>query len=66
MMPRKTGETQADYVRRIRKRLGLSQAAFGKLVGRHPITVSKWERGLHGLDTHTEHFLRGLKPPPIR
>lgn len=43
MMPRKTGETQAEYVRRIRKRLGLSQAAFGKLVGRHPITINKWE-----------------------
>lgn len=30
----------------LRKRLNLSQAQFGNLFGVHPMTVSKWERGL--------------------
>lgn len=30
----------------LRKKLGLSQTQFGNLFGVHPMTVSKWERGL--------------------
>jgi putative transcriptional regulator len=30
----------------LRKRLNLRQAEFGNLFGVHPMTVSKWERGL--------------------
>lgn len=31
-------------VRKLRARLGLTQAAFGKLVGVSPLTVCKWEK----------------------
>lgn len=30
----------------IRQALGLSQTPFGRLLGAHKMTVSKWERGL--------------------
>jgi transcriptional regulator with XRE-family HTH domain len=30
----------------LRRALGLSQAEFGQLFDAHPMTVSKWERGL--------------------
>lgn len=30
----------------LRSKLGLNQVEFAQLVGVHPITVSKWERGL--------------------
>jgi molybdopterin-binding protein len=33
-------------VARIRKRLHLTQAGLGRLVGAHAMTVSKWERGV--------------------
>jgi putative transcriptional regulator len=33
-------------LRNLRKQLRLSQAEFGQLVGAHPMTVSKWERGV--------------------
>lgn len=35
-----------DALRELRKRLQLSQAEFGQLIGAHPMTVSKWERGV--------------------
>lgn len=35
----------ADEVKRLRRRFGLTQVAFAKLVGTHPVTVSKWETG---------------------
>lgn len=35
----------ADHVRRIRTALGLTQAEFGRLIGTHPNTVSRLERG---------------------
>lgn len=31
--------------RALREKLGLTQAAFGRLLGREPIAVSNWERG---------------------
>jgi transcriptional regulator with XRE-family HTH domain len=33
-------------VTQLRKKLELSQAQFGNLFGVHPMTVSKWERGI--------------------
>jgi transcriptional regulator with XRE-family HTH domain len=33
-------------LRDLRKRLRLSQAEFGQLLGAHAMTVSKWERGV--------------------
>jgi transcriptional regulator with XRE-family HTH domain len=33
-------------VRRIRKRLGLTQSAFAERVGVTGLTVSRWERGV--------------------
>jgi DNA-binding transcriptional regulator YiaG len=36
---------QATEVRRLRKRLGLTQARFGRLLGVHRVTVTRWESG---------------------
>ena len=36
----------ADEIALLRAELGLSQVEFASLVGVHPITVSKWERGI--------------------
>ncbi|WP_370307574.1 helix-turn-helix domain-containing protein [Sinimarinibacterium flocculans] len=36
---------QPRDIKRIRERLGLSQAQFAQLVGVHAVTVSRWERG---------------------
>lgn len=35
-----------EYIIGVRKELGLSQAQFGQLFDVHPMTVSKWERGI--------------------
>lgn len=35
----------ARSVAQIRSKLNLTQAQFGQLLGAHPMTVSKWERG---------------------
>jgi putative transcriptional regulator len=40
-------------VRKVRKRLGLTQRQFAKLLGVHEITVAKWERGMQPMrNTH--------------
>jgi DNA-binding transcriptional regulator YiaG len=40
-------------VRRVRKRLRLTQREFAKLLGVHEITVAKWERGMQPMrNTH--------------
>lgn len=36
-------------VRRARKTLGLSRSRFAALLGVHPVTVKKWERGAQGM-----------------
>jgi putative transcriptional regulator len=33
-------------LQQVRERLRLTQAQFGQLLGVHPMTVSKWERGV--------------------
>jgi len=49
-----------DEVRRIRRRLGLTQVEFAKLVGVHSVTVSRWETGELGLRATSEKLLRLL------
>ena len=48
-------------VRKLRKRLGLTQEALAELAGVHPMTVSRWERGTTELREHTAKLLRLLE-----
>lgn len=34
-----------DSIAQLRNKLNLTQIQFGQLLGAHPMTVSKWERG---------------------
>jgi DNA-binding transcriptional regulator YiaG len=36
---------QSDDVQRLRKRLGLTQAKFARLLGVHRVSVARWESG---------------------
>jgi len=47
----------AKQLYELRNKLGLSQAQLAQLLGVHPLTVSKWERGLL---TPTPHQLQLL------
>lgn len=51
---------------RLRQRLGLSQAAFAKLLGVHAMTVSKWERGVAKPAAHQQRILKALARAPER
>ncbi len=59
--------TPAD-LRQIRKQLGLNQAELAARLGRHPQTISKWERGAEPLPDTGElrlalaALLAGLEP----
>lgn len=62
-----------DEVRKLRKRLGLTQSKFAALVGVHKITVAVWEAGTKGMSTTTDRLLRilaqrgpGALEPPRR
>ena len=44
-VPFGTLNPDALHMAECRKRLGLTQVEFSILIGVHPITVSKWERG---------------------
>jgi DNA-binding transcriptional regulator YiaG len=57
-----------EEVRKIRKRLGLSQVAFARLVGVHEVTVSRWEHGVLAIREPTAKLLRLLlgQAPPRR
>jgi transcriptional regulator with XRE-family HTH domain len=48
-------------IRRIRSGLGLTQGQVASLLGVHPLTVSKWERGLLAPSSHQEALLRSFK-----
>ena len=48
-------------IRRIRDGLGLTQGQLAELLGVHPLTVSKWERGLLEPSAHHEGFLRSFR-----
>lgn len=45
-------------LRRWRMRLLLSQADLARRCHRHPMTVSKWERGIQRIDAVVEEVLR--------
>ena len=47
-------------LKRLRSKLGLSQAALAKLVGAHAMTVSKWERGVSAPNEAQTKILRSL------
>lgn len=49
-----------DEVRRIRKRLGLTQAEFAQRVGVHFVTVSRWEHGRMGVRESAARLIRLL------
>jgi molybdopterin-binding protein len=53
-------------VRALRRRARLTQAGLAELVGVHPITVSKWERGVLRPSRHQAGLLRALAAPPGR
>jgi DNA-binding transcriptional regulator YiaG len=48
------------WVRRARKRLGLSQSQFAALLGVHPVTVKKWETGAQNMRAPVERLIRLL------
>jgi putative transcriptional regulator len=45
-----------QQLRMLRESLGLSQADFARLMGVHPMTVSKWERGVANPTPYQEGF----------
>jgi transcriptional regulator with XRE-family HTH domain len=47
-------------VKRLREQMGLTQEAFAKLVGVHPMTVSRWERGVVNVPAPTAKLIRIL------
>ena len=53
-------------VRSLRRRAGLTQIGLAELVGVHPITVSKWERGVLEPNRHQVALLRALASPAGR
>jgi putative transcriptional regulator len=44
----------------LRKKLGLSQAQLAQLLGVHPLTISKWERGLLNPTPHQVELLHSF------
>lgn len=49
-----------DELRRIRKRMGLSQSQFAALLGVHLVTVKKWEAGMQGMARTADRLIRLL------
>lgn len=56
----------AREVKRIRRRLGLSQAALAKRMGVHWMTPSRWERGTVKITKPVEIALRALLDAELR
>ena len=54
----------------LRTKLGLNQVEFAQLVGVHPITVSKWERGVAAPTAYQTalfaQFEQGAKDQEVR
>ena len=54
----------------LRARLNLGQPEFGNLFGVHPMTVSKWERGLHQPNAYQQvlmsEFSKAAKDKKVR
>ena len=51
----------ASEVYSVRSKLGLSQVQLAQLLGVHPLTVSKWERGLLAPTPHQSALLQSFK-----
>jgi DNA-binding transcriptional regulator YiaG len=49
-----------EALRRLRKRLGLTQSRFADLIGVHVGTVKRWETGTLGMRPTTERLIRLL------
>lgn len=52
-------------VRRIRKRLGISQRKLAALLGVSPAAVARWERGHLAVNDNHERLLRSLEHAPV-
>jgi transcriptional regulator with XRE-family HTH domain len=50
----------AVQVKRLRKRLRLTQEGLAEAVGVHPMSVSRWERGVVAIPEPTAKLLRLL------
>jgi transcriptional regulator with XRE-family HTH domain len=48
----------AEQLKRARKALGLEQVELAKRLGVHPMTVSKWERGITPIPKATGELVR--------
>jgi len=48
-------------VLQVRTGLGLGQIQFAQLLGVHPITVSKWERGISAPTPYQEAFIESFR-----
>jgi len=51
--------TAAD-LQKLREKLGLSQVQLAQLLGVHPLTVSKWERGILAPTPHQNALLESF------
>ena len=54
-----------EEIRELRKRLGLTQEQFGKLLNAHPITVSRWESGEYKPDAYQTQFMEKYQKSKI-
>jgi putative transcriptional regulator len=50
----------AAEVSEVRNKLGLSQVQLAQLLGVHPLTISKWERGVSGPTPHQAALLQSF------
>jgi len=48
----------AENTKLTRQALGLNQVQFAQILGVHPLTVSKWERGVTPLPDYYQAFFR--------
>lgn len=58
------GLLTADEIRALRQSLGLSQAAFEKLLGTGPKTVVRWEKGSVFQSVAADRLMRMLRARP--
>ena len=49
------------YVYEVRSALRFTQQQLADLIGVHPLTVSRWERGVLGLAPHNKGLLRAFR-----
>ncbi len=60
------GNYGVKEVRSLRKKLGVSQAVFARLIGASTILVSKWEQGTRRPDGMTRRLLDDIRADPKR